>query len=67
MPKFDDTVSFGNVLVVMTLLVSIVAGWVANRERSFTNAENIGRIEAYLETLDQRVRILEIAGGSGGK
>jgi hypothetical protein len=60
-PRFDGTISFGNILVVLTLVASIIAAWVANRERTFDNRERIIALSEKLEALEVRVRALETA------
>lgn len=56
---FDSTVSLGHVLVVLTLVISAVAAWMANRERSLTNATAIERLSGEVDDLEIRVRHLE--------
>jgi hypothetical protein len=57
--RFDGTVSLGNLLVVLALIVSVIAAWMANRERSMSNARSIDQIAAEVHELEVRVRELE--------
>ena len=65
-PTFDGTVSLGNVLVVVTLLVTAVAAWVANRERTFANAAAIERLDERMDLQSDRIRALEIETAKDG-
>jgi hypothetical protein len=57
--RFDGTISLGNLMVVLALVVSIIAAWMANRERSISNAGAVNRIAAEINELEVRVRELE--------
>jgi hypothetical protein len=61
-PRFDGTISLGHMLVVLTLIVSAVGAWMANRERSLSNRVAIERLSGDVDDLEVRVRALEIAG-----
>jgi hypothetical protein len=56
---FDGTVSLGNILVVLALIVSILSAWMANRERTFDNAAAIVRLDAQFRDLEVRLRAVE--------
>ena len=61
--RFDGTVSLGNLLVVLALVISAVIAWTANRERSLSNAAAINRAEVRIEDHEIRLRALEITAG----
>jgi hypothetical protein len=61
--RFDGTISLGHLLVVLTLTVSAVAAWMANRERSMSNAVAIERLAGDVDDVEARVRSIEIALG----
>jgi hypothetical protein len=64
-PRFDGTISLGNLLVVLTLVVSVVTAWTQNRARTLNNAAAIERLAADVDEVEARVRSLEIAIGRG--
>jgi hypothetical protein len=57
--RFDGTISLGHMLLIFTLIVSAVAAWMANRERSMTNAAAIERMAGEMHDLESRVRAIE--------
>ena len=62
-PRWEGTFRLGDMLVVLALIASAVAAWMANRERSLTNAAAIAEIAADIDGLEVRVRALEITTG----
>lgn len=56
----------GNLLVALTLIVSIVTAWTANRQRTLSNAVAIERLAGELDDVETRLRALEIAIGGRG-
>ena len=58
-PRVDPTVSLGNILVVLTLIVGGVVAWTVSRERGVYNATAISEVRADSRDLEARVRVLE--------
>ena len=58
--RFDETLGIGNILLIVTLIVSVTAAWIANRERTLDNQRNIAALAAEVDRLEIRVRSIEV-------
>jgi hypothetical protein len=57
--KFDGTISLGNIILIVTLLMSVTAAWIANRERTLDNQAAIIDLRDEVRNLDLRIRAVE--------
>ena len=58
-PRMDPTVSLGNILVVVTMIVGGVIAWTVTRERTIYNQSLIAEVRSDARQLESRVRVLE--------
>jgi hypothetical protein len=57
--KFDGTISLGNIILILTLVMSVTAAWIANRERTLDNQAAIIDLRDEVRNLDTRIRAVE--------
>jgi hypothetical protein len=60
-PSLDRTINLGSVLMVLTMIVSVTAAWIANRERTLDNQARIVTLSVEIDNLEARIRSLEIS------
>jgi hypothetical protein len=57
--KFDGTISLGNIILILTLIMSVTAAWIANRERTLDNQAAIIDLRTAIHEMDLRIRAVE--------
>lgn len=58
--KFDSTISTGNILSILAMLVTVVGGYVSLDKTQEAQAISIGRLEENSRAFDARLRAAEL-------
>jgi hypothetical protein len=60
-PRFDPTVSFGNILTAGAVLVAVAVSWATTDAKVVGNTATIASLREKGDLLETRVRVLEIS------